>query len=468
MIPTLPIDELTTISPLDGRYRSIGERLATWASEFGLIQNRVLVEIEWLIFLSEHRVLPEYNRISPNHIESLREIHRSFSLDDARRVKTIEKNIRHDVKAVEVFLREKFQLLGFESYVEVIHFGCTSEDINNIAYGRMVQEIVQSHLLRSLDQLVNCLLNLAEPHLQTPMLARTHGQPASPTTMGKELLVFAARIHGIGSDLATKPVFGKMNGAVGNYNAHHFVLPGINWIQLGTDFVASLQLRPNAITTQIEPHDSFVDIFDQVSRANLVLLDCVRDLWGYISLGYFTQKKTAGEVGSSTMPHKVNPIDFENSEGNLGISNALLRHLSDKLPVSRWQRDLSDSTVLRNVGMAFGYALLGYTNAIQGFGKLEINGDRLMKDLQGSWEVLTEAVQTTMRLEGVENSYEKIKLLTRGQQLDHASYQLLVKNLDLSQASRDKLLQLNPETYLGLAPEIGRATITAIRSQPIV
>ncbi|RMD80344.1 MAG: adenylosuccinate lyase [Gammaproteobacteria bacterium] len=450
-------DPLTALSPLDGRYAEATEPLRPLFSEYGLIRHRVLVEVRWLQALSRHPGIPEVPPFSPRAQEVLERLASGFGLEEARRVKHIEATTRHDVKAVEYFIKERLAAhpeLGRVS--EFVHFACTSEDINNLAYGLMLREARTQVLLPVMDELVEALRDMAVRHAELPMLSRTHGQPASPTTLGKELANFAHRVRGARAALAALPIPGKMNGAVGNYNAHRVAYPEVDWEGLARDFVTGLGLDWNPYTTQIEPHDGLAAYCDALRRFDTVLLDLCRDLWGYVSLGYFRQRAVAGEVGSSTMPHKVNPIDFENAEGNLGLANALLAHLGEKLPVSRWQRDLSDSTVLRNLGVALGHVLLAARSALKGLGKLEADPERMRQDLDQAWEVLAEAVQTVMRRYGVEEPYEKLKALTRGRTVDRETLQAFVRGLPIPQEAKERLLALTPAAYTGYAAELAR------------
>ncbi len=449
---------LTALTPLDGRYASKTQPLQEHFSEFALIRERVAVEVEWLIALSREA---SFKALAPFSQASVRELEAAaagFSLADAERVKAIEATTNHDVKAVEYWLRERFAgKAEVAAGAELIHFACTSEDINNLAHARMLKGGRERVLLPALDGIAKRLEALAQAHADVAMLSRTHGQPATPTTLGKEMANVAARLKRARARLAGVELMGKLNGATGNFNAHVAAAPEVDWPRVAEAFVKSLGVGYNPLTTQIEPHDALAEIFDAVARANTILIDLDRDIWGYISLGYFKQKVKAGEVGSSTMPHKVNPIDFENSEGNLGLANALLRHLAEKLPISRWQRDLTDSTVLRNMGAAFGYCLVGYDSCLRGLDKLEVNEARIAADLEGSWDVLAEAVQTVMRAHRVPGSYEKLKELTRGKGgISREDLQAFVKQLDLPQDTRERLLALTPAGYIGLAAKLAR------------
>jgi adenylosuccinate lyase len=449
----LPLNPLTALSPLDGRYQSKTAELRPYFSEYGLIRHRVLVEVRWLMALAGHKKIKEVPPFSALTQKMLNGIVAEFSEADARRVKDIEATTNHDVKAIEYFLKEKTRgNKEIARCTEFIHFACTSEDINNLAYALMLKHSRDEVLLPRLDRLIAAMADLAARHAEQPMLARTHGQPASPTTLGKEMANFAYRLKRTRRQIAEVPVLGKINGAVGNYNAHLAAYPEVDWPAFAKSFVEKLGLDWNPYTTQIEPHDYIAELLDAAARCNTILIDFNRDVWGYISLGYFRQKVVKGEVGSSTMPHKVNPIDFENSEGNLGLANALFRHLAEKLPVSRFQRDLTDSTVLRNLGVGFGYTLLASDSCLKGIGKLEVNAERLKQDLDQNWEVLAEAVQTLMRRHGVEQAYEKLKDLTRGKGgITRESMQAFIRTLDLPDAAKKRLLTLTPETYIGNA-----------------
>ncbi len=460
----LPFDPLSAISPLDGRYRKSVQDLAPYASEYALIKYRARIEIEWFLFLNQSGQIQNFQPLANDQVEKCRGIWRDFSLEDAKKVRRIESEINHDVKSVEVFIRQKLADFGLETFSEMVHFGCTSEDINNLAYGLMIRDIRNEVLVPGLDELISEVVQVAEPVIDVPMLSRTHGQSASPTTVGKELAVFASRLNAWSSRLSEETIFGKMNGAVGNYNAHTTACPTLDWITTGNTFVRMLGLEPSEITTQIEPHDYIAACLNEIRGANIVLLDLVRDAWAYISIGYFRQKKVASQVGSSTMPHKVNPIDFENAEGNIGVANAVLAHLAEKLPVSRWQRDLSDSTAIRNLGTGIGHSLQAYRSALRGLKKIEIDRSRVDEDLANSWEVLSEAVQTLMRLEGISDAYEKVKQLTRGKQLTEATYKKLITSLDLSDNSVARLRELKPSTYVGLASVIGQQALESVRT----
>jgi adenylosuccinate lyase len=455
----LPLNPLTALSPLDGRYQTKTAELRPLFSEYGLIRHRVLVEIRWLMALADHRKIKEVAPFSAATQKLLNGIVADFSEADARRVKEIEAKTNHDVKAIEYFLKEKTRgNREVARCTEFIHFACTSEDINNLAYALMLKQSRDEVLLPRLDRLIAAMTDLASRHADQPMLARTHGQPASPTTLGKEMANFAYRLKRTRQQVADVPMLGKINGAVGNYNAHLAAYPELDWPAFARSFVEKLGLDWNPYTTQIEPHDYIAELLDAAARCNTILIDFNRDVWGYISLGYFKQKVVKGEVGSSTMPHKVNPIDFENSEGNLGLANALFRHLAEKLPVSRFQRDLTDSTVLRNLGVAFGYMLLAGDSCLNGIGKLEVNAERLRQDLDQNWEVLAEPVQTVMRRHGVEQAYEKLKELTRGKTgITRESMQVFIRTLDIPNDAKKRLLALTPDTYTGNAAAQARS-----------
>ena len=446
---------LSALSPLDGRYAAKVDALRPLLSEAGFMRHRVRVEIVWLIALSQAG-FAELKPFSDGARIRLAALSENFSEADAERIKTIEATTNHDVKAVEYWLKEKFAAVSdetsdeFAHASEFIHFACTSEDINNTSHALMFKSARDEVLLPALKSILARLIELAHVNAAIAMLSRTHGQPASPTTMGKEMANFAARLARAITRIARVQVLAKMNGAVGNYNAHRAAYPGIDWEALARRVVRrDLGLVFNPYTTQIEPHDWMAELFDAIARANTIVVDLDRDLWGYISLGYFGQKTQAGEIGSSTMPHKVNPIDFENSEGNLGLANALLRHLSEKLPVSRWQRDLTDSTVLRNVGVAFGYSLVAWDSCLRGLAKLELNAARIATDLDTSWEVLAEPVQTVMRRYGVENPYEQLKALTRGTGISKDALHEFVRGLAIPAAEKDRLLAMTPAAYIG-------------------
>jgi adenylosuccinate lyase len=448
----MDLSALSAVSPIDGRYGSKTAPLREVFSEFGLIRRRVLVEVRWLQCLAAHPGIVEVPALSKAANGILNEIVDSFGEVDARRIKDIEATTNHDVKAVEYFIKERFAgNTELEAIAEFVHFACTSEDINNLSHALMLRDGVDKVLLPTMQQIVSALVAQAQDSADVAMLSRTHGQTASPTTMGKEIANVVARLRRQLEQLQQVQYLGKINGAVGNYNAHLSAYPEVDWQANAEQFVVSLGLSWNPYTTQIEPHDYMAELFDAIARFNTILIDFNRDIWGYISLGYFKQKTVAGEVGSSTMPHKVNPIDFENAEGNLGLANAVLQHLASKLPVSRWQRDLTDSTVLRNMGVGAGYSLIAYQSALKGIGKLELNAARVAQDLDNSWEVLAEPIQTVMRRYGIEKPYEKLKELTRGQDMSKEVIQAFVGKLDLPQSAREELLALTPASYIGNA-----------------
>ncbi|KAK9837946.1 hypothetical protein WJX74_008257 [Apatococcus lobatus] len=452
----LELSELTAIGPLDGRYGSKLKELRTIFSEYGLIRFRTLVECRWLQMLAD---LPEVAEVPPFDEPTkqlLEHFGTDFSLEDAQEVKNVERTTNHDVKAIEYVLKNRFQNHGTLSKVlEFTHFACTSEDINNLAHALILHEARSAHLLPAMDKVIDAIANLAERYAAEPMLCRTHGQTASPSTMGKEMAVFAFRLARQRKQIAAVPLYGKMAGAVGNYNAHMSAYPDIDWQQVAQSFVCDrMGVQWNPYVTQIEPHDYMAELFAAVSRFNTILLDFDRDIWSYISIGYFKQKTIAGEVGSSTMPHKVNPIDFENSEGNLGLANSLMEHLSAKLPISRWQRDLTDSTVLRNLGVGIGHSILAYTSTSRGISKLELDSKRLAADLENAWEVLAEPIQTVMRRYGIAEPYEKLKAFTRGQQMTENGMRDFVESLDaLPAQAKQSLVALSPASYLGNAQQ---------------
>ncbi len=451
------LQPLTALSPLDGRYESKVSALREHFSEFGLIRNRVKVEIEWLKALAAAPELAEIAPFSAATVAELDGVIASFSVADGEAVKAIEATTNHDVKAMEYWLKQR---LGHNPEVtrvtEFIHFGCTSEDINNVSHALMLRDGRDSVLLPAVDRIIDRLVELAHQHAELPMLSRTHGQPASPTTLGKEMANVVHRLRRVRKAIAAVELTAKFNGAVGNYNAHLSAYPDFDWEGFNGRFVESLGLAFNPYTIQIEPHDAMAELFDATARANTIVLDCCRDIWMYISLGYFKQKLKAGEIGSSTMPHKVNPIDFENAEGNLGLANGVLRHLADKLPVSRMQRDLTDSTVLRNMGVAFGYAVLAYDSCLRGLGKLEADPARLAADLDACWEVLAEPIQTVMRRYAVPNPYEQLKELTRGKGITKAALQEFIGTLAIPDADKTRLLAMTPASYIGKAAELAK------------
>jgi adenylosuccinate lyase len=452
--------ELSAISPIDGRYASKTKVLRPIFSEFGLIRYRVFVEIRWLQFLSALPDIVEVPRFSSDAHALLNDLAENLSVEAAQRVKDIERTTNHDVKAVEYFIRENFadheELMAIN---EFIHFGCTSEDINNLAYALMLREARSKIIMPKMMAVLRALSELVEQYADIPMLSRTHGQPASPTTLGKELANVVYRLFRQCEQMAKVPLMGKFNGAVGNYNAHYAAYPKLDWANIAQQFVTQLDLEWNPYTTQIEPHDYMAELFDAIARFNTVLIDFCRDTWGYISLGYFKQKTVEGEVGSSTMPHKVNPIDFENAEGNLGIANALFKHLAAKLPISRWQRDLTDSTVLRNLGVGIAHSLIAYESCIKGVGKLEVNRSVIEADLNQTWEVLAEPIQTVMRRYGVAHAYEKLKELTRGRGINQERLQAFVADLPIPEDEKTRLLELMPATYIGNAEILAKSLV---------
>ncbi len=454
----MALSSLTALSPLDGRYSSTVESLRQYFSELALIRYRMLIEIEWLQALAAEPVLAEVPEFSATAVKELDAIVTGFSELDGAAVKTIEARTIHDVKAIEYFLKER--LAGnaeIAKVAEFIHFACTSEDVNTLCHALMLKAARDDVMLPTLDRIIERLTAMAHDLADAAMLAHTHGQPASPTTLGKEMANVVARLKRARGNIAGVKLLGKINGAVGNYNAHMVAYPEIDWEKFARSLVENLGLEFNPYTIQIEPHDAIAELFDAYARTNTIMLDLDRDIWGYISLGYFTQKTKAGEVGSSTMPHKVNPIDFENSEGNFGIANALLRHMSDKLPVSRWQRDLTDSTVLRNMGTALGYTLLAYDSLLKGLGKLEANYTMLSSDLDANWDVLAEPVQTVLRRYGVSGAYELLKDLTRGKGgITRESLHEFIKTLSIPDAAKNSLLELRPATYVGKAIELAK------------
>jgi len=451
---TMELNELTAISPVDGRYGSKTAAFRDLFSEFGLIKHRVLVEVRWFQALAAHDEIPEVPTLDADADAVLNSIVDDFSLEDAARIKTIERTTNHDVKAVEYFLKEKIQgNAQLEASTEFLHFACTSEDINNLSHGLMLKAGRDDVLLPAMDEIITRLTEQAQEFAEQPMLSRTHGQTASPTTVGKELANVVYRLRKQREQVANTEIVGKANGAVGNYNAHLSAYPEIDWPAFSQQFIESIGLKINPFTIQIEPHDYMAEMFDAISRFNTILIDLSRDIWAYISNAYFKQKTVEGEIGSSTMPHKVNPIDFENAEGNLGIANAVLGHLSQKLPISRWQRDLTDSTVLRNLGVGFAHSLIAYQSLLKGLNKLEINAAVIEADLDSSWEVLAEPIQTVMRRYGIENPYEKLKELTRGKAITQQAFQEFIQTLEIPDDARENLLQLTPMNYIGNAIE---------------
>ena len=448
----MELTALTAISPVDGRYGSKVSVFRSIFSEYGLIRNRVTVEIRWLQKLAAHPAITEVPAFSAEANAFLDKLVSEFSLADAERIKEIERTTNHDVKAVEYLIKEKIaDVPELHAVTEFVHFACTSEDINNLSHGLMLREGLDHGLLPAMDNLVEKLAELAREHAEQPMLSRTHGQTASPTTVGKELANVVYRLRRQLMQIREVEIMGKINGAVGNYNAHLSAYPDVDWAANAEEFIESLGLDWNPYTTQIEPHDYIAELYDAIARFNTILIDLDRDIWGYISLGYFKQKTVAGEIGSSTMPHKVNPIDFENSEGNLGIANALFGHLSAKLPISRWQRDLTDSTVLRNLGVGFAHSLIAYEASLKGLGKLEINPARLNEDLNNAWEVLAEPIQTVMRRYNIEKPYEKLKDLTRGKAMTPEVIKNFVETLEIPEQAKAELRALTPDNYIGNA-----------------
>lgn len=452
------LNKLTSLSPLDGRYASQVEPLRAVFSEFGLIKYRVKVELEWLKALSAEPSISEVSAFSTATLHEIDDIINNFDLTHAEAIKAIEKQTNHDVKATEYWLKERLsnnpEILAAS---EFIHFACTSEDINNLSHGLMLKNARNMIILPALDEVITKFTQLADELADQSMMSRTHGQPATPTTMGKEMVNVAYRLKRQRKQLVQQQILGKINGAVGNYNAHMMAYPDVDWESFAERFVSSLGLTFNPYTIQIEPHDYMAELFQILSRINTILIDANRDIWGYISLGYFKQKIKKGEIGSSTMPHKVNPIDFENSEGNLGIGNALLAHMAEKLPISRWQRDLTDSTVLRNMGICLGYSLLGYRSCLKGLNKLEINSAAMIADLDNCWELLAEPIQTIMRRYGIANPYEQLKELTRGKSgITKEAFAAFINSLEIPEQEKTRLLSLTPATYLGKAIELAR------------
>jgi adenylosuccinate lyase len=454
----MQLSSLTAVSPVDGRYAGKTEALRPIFSEYGLIRFRAMVEVRWLQRLAAHPQIPEVPPFSEGANALLNELASGFALEHAERVKEIERTTNHDVKAIEYLLKEQAARLPELAKVsEFIHFACTSEDINNLSHALMLREGRDTVLLPLMRQLAGSIRELAVRFADVPMLSRTHGQPASPTTLGKELANVVHRLERQISQVAAVPLLGKINGAVGNYNAHLSAYPDVDWEANARAFIeGELGLEFNPYTTQIEPHDYIAELFDAIARFNTILIDFDRDVWGYISLGYFKQRTVAGEIGSSTMPHKVNPIDFENSEGNLGIANALFQHLASKLPISRWQRDLTDSTVLRNLGVGFAHSVIAYEASLKGISKLEINAQRIAADLDACWEVLAEPIQTVMRRYNIENPYEKLKELTRGKGITAQALQEFIDGLDMPEAAKAELARLTPASYIGNAADQAR------------
>lgn len=453
----MQLSALSALSPLDGRYATKTDALRPILSEAGFMHHRVKVEVAWLIALSEAG-LAELPPFSPPARALLDNLASKFTEDDAARIKSIEAVTNHDVKAVEYWLKEKVHdVPELVQASEFIHFACTSEDINNTSHGMMLKTARDEVLLPQLSSVISKLTELAHTYAELPMMSRTHGQPASPTTLGKEMANVVARLTRARERIAGVHILGKMNGAVGNYNAHVSAYPEIDWAEFSRKVIETkLGLTFNPHTIQIEPHDYIAELFDAIARTNTILLDLNRDIWGYISLGYFKQRTKAGEIGSSTMPHKVNPIDFENSEGNLGMANAVLKHMAEKLPVSRWQRDLTDSTVLRNIGVGFGYSVLAYDSCLRGLNKLEVNPERLAADLNESWEVLAEPIQTVMRRYGIENPYEQLKELTRGKGISKDALREFIQGLAIPSEAKERLMAMTPASYIGLAAKLAR------------
>jgi len=450
----MKLTALTAISPIDGRYADKTWDLRAICSEYGLMHYRLVVEIRWLQALAREPDITDVPALSDAANAYLEQLIQNFDINEGQHVKGIEDNTNHDVKAVEYYLRQKIKNhVELADYSEFIHFGCTSEDINNLAYAQMLRDARSDNILPAIDGLIAELNQLARQYAATPMLSRTHGQSASPTTLGKEIGVFVHRLKRQREQLAAVTILGKMNGAVGNYNAHYAANPHADWPAVSRRFIEAMGLTQNPATTQIEPHDFMAEYFHAIMRINTILLDFARDTWGYISLGYFKQSTVAGEVGSSTMPHKVNPIDFENAEGNLGLSNAIMDHLAAKLPVSRWQRDLSDSTVLRNLGVGLAHSSVAYSSLVRGIGKLKANCQRLDADLEANWIVLGEAIQTVMRLRGVEDAYEQLKALTRGKEVDAHTIRQFITQLSIPDQDKQRLLDMRPQTYIGNAAQ---------------
>ncbi|KAJ1636570.1 adenylosuccinate lyase [Pavlovales sp. CCMP2436] len=460
------LSALTAISPVDGRYGDRTAPLREHFSEYALQKRRVLVELRWLQVLAASGELVQLPAFSAKASAALDAIADDYSVQDGLRVKEIERTTNHDVKAIEYLLKEKVAALAaanpadygeLQAATEFIHFACTSEDINNLSYALMIKDATERCILPAAETIISKLVEIAHEHAAVPMLCRTHGQTATPSTVGKEIANVVHRLRRQRAAMANAPQLGKIAGATGNYNAHMVAYPAIDWAALAAKFVTGLGLEHNALVTQIEPHDGIAELFDAQARFNTILIDLCRDMWGYISLGYFKQRVVAGEVGSSTMPHKVNPIDFENAEGNLGIANALLQHFSAKLPISRWQRDLTDSTVMRAVGTAMGHMLIAFGALSKGLGKVSVNEAKLAEDLDRAWEVLAEPVQTVMRVHAIEKPYEKLKELTRGKSINAESMRVFVESLEIPQADKERLLALSPATYIGLAAELAKS-----------
>ncbi|WP_371195245.1 adenylosuccinate lyase [Glaciecola sp. SC05] len=460
----MDLSSLTALSPVDGRYGEKTKALRASFSEFGLIKSRIEVEVRWLQALANHPEITEVPAFSQQANALLNAIVSEFSLADAARIKEIERTTNHDVKAVEYFLKEKIEdNQEINKIAEFIHFACTSEDINNLSHALMLKQGLEEVVLPQTKQLIGAIAELAKRYKTLPMMARTHGQPASPTTLGKEMANVAARLARQAAQIANVALLGKINGAVGNYNAHISAYPDIDWHTFARQFVEGLGLVHNPYTTQIEPHDYIAELYDAIARFNIILIDFDRDIWGYIALGHFKQKTIAGEIGSSTMPHKVNPIDFENSEGNLGIANAILQHLSAKLPVSRWQRDLTDSTVLRNLGVGIGYSVIAYQASLKGISKLEVNEQSLAQELDANWELMAEPIQTVMRRYGIEKPYEKLKELTRGKKVDSQAIAVFIEGLDMPNEAKASLTAMSPASYIGAAIALTDALLEELK-----
>ena len=454
--PTETDAALTAVTPIDGRYRARTRSLEAYFSEFALIRYRVRVEIEWYLSLAADPAIDALKPIAPQLAKKLRAIYEEFAIADARRVKELEATTNHDVKAVEYFVKERVAAVGSKLPVEMVHFACTSEDINNLAYALILQEFAANDLTPRIESAIAPIIKLAHRYKSLPMLARTHGQEASPTTLGKEMAIFATRLTRQLAQLKRQEFLGKLNGAVGNFNAHHFAHPEVDWIAHSQNFVQRLGLTWNPLTTQIESHDFIAELFGIMMRIDAILLGFCRDMWSYISIGYFAQQVVAGETGSSVMPHKVNPIDFENCEGNLGVANALFAHLADKLPISRWQRDLTDSTAIRSIGTAFGHMVVALASLERGLARAEVNEPRIAEDLDAeqAWEVVAEAIQTLMRRHGLPRPYETLKELTRGRRIDRRVIDEFIASLPLDDSARKKLRELNPRSYVGLAAKL--------------
>ncbi|MES2203634.1 MAG: adenylosuccinate lyase [Pseudomonadota bacterium] len=453
----MTLKTLYAVSPIDGRYHEKTQSLSEYASEAALIRYRLVVEIEWLIFLSEHPEIPEVTEFTPQLKSYLRSIASQYSMEDALKIKDFEKTTQHDVKAVEYFLKEKLSThSAFLPYLEFIHFACTSEDINNIAYALMFKDLIEHILNPNIKQLLQLLTQLAHQNADVAMLARTHGQPATPTTLGKEFANTVARLQRQHILLSEIKITAKINGATGNFNAHTCAYPQVNWLLASKNFIEHFGLSHNPYTTQIEPHDYIAEFSHALVRINTILIDFSRDIWGYIAIDYFKQIKKSGEVGSSTMPHKINPIDFENAEGNLGMANALFNFFAEKLPISRWQRDLSDSTVLRNIGVAVAHSTLAYSSLQAGLKKLTVNAEQITNDLNQHWEVLTEAIQTVLRKYGIQNPYEQLKEFSQGKLIQAQDVSRFIQTLDLPLAAKQELMELTPATYIGLAAVLAK------------